>query len=275
MAATGRRYRPMRSLRWRLPALLVAAAALASCTSETPVSQSEPVSTRYLAFLLGSGPASEWNEVTTEIQTATERTKSECMRDRGFAYRPRPLSLRVVLGPELRTTDEEYVNRYGFGISTTPQTDGASAEDPNSTTYAGLTDEAQTAWNVAEYDCESTASGSVTENLDLDGANDLLGRIEALVQADSGFVTAQLDGKRCLSDAGYEFDGAGWADLVGSIADQWQLVDGDGSAAFTAKELVLARAAYDCASPMWVAQQSARKAALAQLDDELSLIVFG
>jgi len=78
-----------------------------------------------------------------------------------------------------------------------------------------------------------------------------------------------------LSDAGYEFDGAGWADLVGSIADQWQLVDGDGRAACTAQELVLARAAYDCASPMWVAQQSARKAALAQLDDELSLIVFG
>lgn len=275
MRSTGRRDRAARAARWRLPVAAVLVLAVAACAADKSNDEARPVATRYISFLLGGSSAAEWNKVTAEIESATERAKFECMRSRGFNYRERPVSMRVVFGPELRPTDQEFIQRYGFGVSTTPPTHSNSDKDPNSDAYFALSRAAQDAWNQAEYDCETAAAASTSESLEIDRANDLLGRIDELVLADRGFLEAQLSWKHCVSDAGYDFEGLGWAELAQSVARDWEAADDQRRANFSAHELAIAQSAYECAGPMWKAERSAREAALSQLDDELVGAVFG
>ena len=98
-------------------------------------SAGDPLDVRYAAVLAGEADGAAWNDVQLDIQRAQERRKGECMRERGFDYRDRPVELRITVGPPLLTTEPDYARQFGFGLSEPIPASVSDVDDPNSPAY--------------------------------------------------------------------------------------------------------------------------------------------
>ncbi|HLE42914.1 MAG TPA: hypothetical protein VJB36_02760 [Methylomirabilota bacterium] len=84
-----------------------------------------------------------------ERQSRVEAAISECMKVQGFEYVPiDPLAQRAAVTGSARLSDEDFLNQFGYGVSTVIGRGGEQA-DPNEQIRAGLSDADRAAYERA------------------------------------------------------------------------------------------------------------------------------
>lgn len=259
-------------------ALVALFASLFACVDESRDGRpDDPLDVRYAAVLAGVADGAEWNDVQLDIQRAQERRKGECMRERGFDYRDRPVELRITVGPPLLTTEPTYARQFGFGLSQPMPSSVSAIDDPNSSRYEALTGASQMAWSGAEVECETSAVEITWDSDGLTAVNSLFDEVEGRVRSSPDVLGAQTEWKACLQRAGYTFTGSSWDDLANEYATRWERTDRDdvgAVAAFRREEVAVASAASDCATPMWATINDVRMAVVVALEPDLAAAVF-
>jgi hypothetical protein len=203
----------------RLLVLALAALLLVSCGDDEPQGQDVVELEDQLGF-------SESGVI--ERQTRVEGVIQRCMKAQGFDYVPvDPLAQRAALTGKARMTDEEFLEQFGYGISTLFGR-GQAESDPNDRIRKSLG-----AADRAAYDRTLWGENpglTFSEAIDSDAANDLGGCTKQATEAVFGGakVLAQIQGKfdeleeritqdqrmvravekwsTCMADQGYRYD---------------------------------------------------------------------
>ena len=106
-----------------LAGAVIAAVVFAACGGDDPAASNTPVELEDQLGFSESGVA--------ERQSRVEGRIRECMKAQGFDYVPvDPLAQRAALTGNARMSDEEFLDQFGYGISTLFGRGGAQA-DPN------------------------------------------------------------------------------------------------------------------------------------------------
>jgi hypothetical protein len=169
-----------------LGALAIALILVAGCGGDEPAPET-PVE---LEDQLGFG-----DESVLERQSRVENRIAECMKAQGFDYVPvDPLAQRAALTGKARMTDEEFLEQFGYGISTmfgrgTPQA------DPNERIRRTLGAADRAAYDRILYG--DSVGLTFAEALDNDAADELGGCTKQATEAVFGgaVVLATLQGK--------------------------------------------------------------------------------
>ncbi len=118
----------------------------------------------YLGF--STDPA-EQEDRFAEQERQRQQFVAQCMAAEGFEYTPVDnASFVVSIGPGGGVDEADYVERYGFGISTTfldgPRLPQDASDDPNLAYLERLTDEEREAYDLALYGDMSQVDGATT-----------------------------------------------------------------------------------------------------------------
>jgi hypothetical protein len=203
----------------RLVVLTLAAVLLVACGDDAPQSQDVVELEDQLGF-------SESGVI--ERQTRVEGVIQRCMKAQGFDYVPvDPLAQRAALTGKARMTDEEFLEQFGYGISTLFGR-GQAESDPNDRIRKSLG-----AADRAAYDRTLWGENpglTFSEAIDSDAATELGGCTKQATEAVFGGATvlAQIQGKfdeleeritqdqrmvravekwsTCMADEGYRYD---------------------------------------------------------------------
>jgi hypothetical protein len=220
-----------------------------------------------------------------ERQSRVEGLIRDCMKEQGFDYVPvDPLAQRAALTGKARMTDEEFLDQFGYGISTLFGR-GSPASDPNERIRRSLGPADRAAYDRALFGespgltfadaidddaaadlggCTKEATGAVfggTEVLaSLQGRFD---QLEERLGQDQRMVRAVEKWSACMKDQGYTYDEPEQIDadlikrfkaIVGSAtpagatapADPKALYDKSALAALKREEVKIARADLAC-----------------------------
>ena len=181
-----------------------------------------------------------------ERQSRVEAGISDCMRAQGFDYVPiDPLAQRAAVTGAARLSDEEFLNQFGYGISTLFGRGGAQS-DPNERIRETLSPADRTAYeralwgeNVGANFAQANDSGDFsrlggctktsTEEVfgGIETLNTLVGKLDELdeqIAQDQRMVRAIEQWTACMADGGYEYEEPD--DIDGDILEQFQEIVG-------------------------------------------------
>jgi hypothetical protein len=266
--------------------VLTAALGLAACGGDDSASSEQPASKKQ-----PSGPVEDQLGFDTAgimaRQSRVEADIRECMKAQGFEYVPiDPFAQRAAVTGASRLSDEDFLNQFGYGISTLWGRGGAQA-DPNQRLRASLSAADRRAYDRALWGENSGAtfqaavdSGDFTKlggctrkatEAVFGGAQvltQLQGKLDQLderILEDQRMVRALERWTACMADAGYryedpdEIDGAltkRMEKIVGPLPGPFatgpasghkpQPYDRSALAALQREEVAVARADYAC-----------------------------
>jgi hypothetical protein len=166
--------------------VIVAASLIAGCGGDEPAPET-PVE---LEDQLGFG-----DEGIVERQSRVEGRIAECMKAEGFDYVPvDPLAQRAALTGKARMSDEEFLEQFGYGISTMFGR-GAPQSDPNERIRRSLGPADQAAYDRTLFG--DNPGLTFAEAIDNDKADQLGGCTKEATDAVFGGATvlASLQGK--------------------------------------------------------------------------------
>jgi hypothetical protein len=203
----------------RLVVLALAALALVACGDDEPQSQDVVELEDQLGF-------SESGVI--ERQTRVEGVIQRCMKAQGFDYVPvDPLAQRAALTGKARLTDEEFLEQFGYGISTLFGR-GQAESDPNDRIRKTLGPADRAAYDRTLWG--ENPGLTFAEAIDSDAATELGGCTKQATEAVFGgaAVLAKIQGKfdeleeritqdqrmvravekwsKCMADKGYRYD---------------------------------------------------------------------
>jgi hypothetical protein len=203
----------------RLVVLALAALVLAACGDDEPQSQDVVELEDQLGFS-DSG--------VIERQTRVEGVIQRCMKAQGFEYVPvDPLAQRAALTGKARLTDEEFLEQFGYGISTLFGR-GQAESDPNDRIRKTLGPADRAAYDRTLWG--ENPGLTFAEAIDSDAATELGGCTKQATEAVFGgaAVLAKIQGKfdeleeritqdqrmvraaekwsKCMADEGYRYD---------------------------------------------------------------------
>jgi hypothetical protein len=180
----------MNHLRRHIPTLVAAAIAtlaLAACGDDEPAAQDTPVELEDQLGFSESGVA--------ERQSRVEGRIRDCMKAQGFDYVPvDPLAQRAALTGKARMTDEEFLDQFGYGISTMFGR-GTKQSDPNEQFRRSLGPADRAAYDRVLWG--DNPGLTFAEAIDNDAATELGGCTKRATEAVFGgaAVLATLQGK--------------------------------------------------------------------------------
>jgi hypothetical protein len=208
----------VRGLRF-ITALALAAALFAGCGEDEP-SNDAPVELEDQLGFSESG--------VIERQTRVENLIRDCMKAQGFDYIPvDPLAQQAALTGQARLTDEEFLEQFGYGISTLFGR-GSPEADPNERIRRGLGAADRAAYDRALWG-ENTGL-TFAEAIDSDAATELGGctrkateqvfggadvlakvqgkfdELEERITQDQRMVRAVERWSKCMADKGYRYE---------------------------------------------------------------------
>ncbi len=224
-----------------LLAVLIAAASLAACGGDKQAGGESGEIEEQLGLSGSSGDA-------IQRQNQVEARIRDCMRAQGFDYTPvDPLAKQAALTGRARTTDEEFIKQFGYGISTLFGR-GSGRADPNEQIRKGLPAADRAAYDRALWGdnpgvtfAEALDTG---EFGDLGGCTKLagdaafgggavliavVGRLDELDEAivqDQRMVRAIEKWSACMRDRGYRYQDADAIDA--DLLERFQAIMGVG-----------------------------------------------
>jgi hypothetical protein len=203
----------------RVLLLALAAILLAACGDDEPQRQRVVELEDQLGFS-ESGVVERQTRVEGEIQS--------CMKAQGFDYVPvDPLAQRAALTGKARMTDEEFLEQFGYGISTLFGRAQAQA-DPNDRIRKSLSPADRAAYDRTLWG--ESPGLTFSEAIDSDAASELGGctkqatekvfggaavlakiqgkfdELEQRITQDQRMVRAVEKWSKCMSDQGYRYD---------------------------------------------------------------------
>jgi hypothetical protein len=170
-----------------LVGVLIAAVLFAGCGGDDPAAPDTPVE---LEDQLGFGESG-----IIERQSRVEGRIQECMKAQGFDYVPvDPLAQRAALTGNARMSDEEFLNQFGYGISTLFGRGGRQS-DPNDRLRKSLGPADRAAYDRALWG--DNPGLTFAEAIDNDAATDLGGCTKKATEAVFGgaAVLSALQGR--------------------------------------------------------------------------------
>jgi hypothetical protein len=202
-----------------LVAVVILASLISGCGEDEP--SSEPPAE--LEDQLGFG-----DEGIVERQARVEGVIQECMKAQGFDYVPvDPLAQRAALTGKARMTDEEFLEQFGYGISTMFGR-GNQTSNPNDSYRKSLSPADRAAYERALWG--ETPGLTFAEAVDNDLADELGGctkratatvfggaallatlqgkfdELEERIVQDQRMVRAVERWSRCMADEGYQYE---------------------------------------------------------------------
>lgn len=182
----------------------------------------------------------------SERQSRVEADISDCMRVQGFDYVPiDPLAQRAAITGSARLSDEDFLNQFGYGISTLYGRGGPQS-DPNERIRDTLSPADRAAYeralwgeNVGANFAQANDSGDFTR---LGGCTKqgteavfgglatltgLVGKLDELderIAQDQRMVRAIEQWSGCMADAGYKYDEPD--DIDGDMLERFQEIVG-------------------------------------------------
>jgi hypothetical protein len=199
--------------------VVVAAVVLVACGDDEPPNQSVVELEDQLGFS---------EEGVVERQTRVEGVIRACMQAQGFEYVPvDPLAQRAALTGKARMTDEEFLEQFGYGISTLFGR-GGQESDPNERIRKSLGPADRAAYDRTLWGENSGLT--FAEAIDSDAAGELGGCTKKATEAVFGGadVLARVQGKfdeleeritqdqrmvraverwsKCMADEGYQYN---------------------------------------------------------------------
>jgi hypothetical protein len=168
-------------------AALVSIVLLASCGGDDPQPADTPVELEDQLGFSESGVAERQSRVEGRIQ--------DCMKAQGFDYVPvDPLAQRAALTGKARMSDEEFLDQFGYGISTLFGR-GGKQSDPNERLRRSLGPADRAAYERALWG--DNPGLTFAEAIDNDAATELGGCTRSATEAVFGGATvlASLQGK--------------------------------------------------------------------------------
>jgi hypothetical protein len=207
---------------WRhalLAAITAGAMVIAACGDDEPA----PTTPVELEDQLGFG-----DEGIVERQSRVEGRIQECMKAQGFDYVPvDPLAQRAALTGKARMSDEEFLQQFGYGISTMFGR-AAPQSDPNERYRRSLDPAGQAAYDRALFG--DNAGLTFAEAIDNDAADELGGctkratdavfggaavlsslqgkfdELEERINQDQRMVRAVEKWSACMAEKGFEYE---------------------------------------------------------------------
>ena len=181
-----------------------------------------------------------------ERQSRVEAAISDCMRAQGFDYVPiDPLAQRAAIAGSARLSDDDFLNQFGYGISTLFGRGGAQA-DPNERIREALSAPDRAAYeralwgeNAGATFAQANDSGDFTrlggctkqstEKVfgGIETLNGLVGKLDGLdeqISQDQRMVRAVEQWSACMTDAGFKYDEPD--DIDGDILERFQGIVG-------------------------------------------------
>ena len=227
-----------RAGRWAALLLVLAAAGLA------------------LASCGGGGAAAPRGSVEDELgfdqagiaerQSRVEAATGDCMKAQGFDYVPiDPLAQRAAVTGSARLSDEDFLNQFGYGISTlygrgSPQSDpNERIRDTLSGADRAAYDRALWGENVGATFAQANDSGDftrlggctkqATEKVfgGVETLTGLVGKLDELderIAQDQRMVRAVEQWSTCMTDAGFKYEEPD--DIDGDLLDRFQAIVG-------------------------------------------------
>ena len=221
-------------------ALLACALVLASCGGDEPTN--EPPAE--LEDQLGFG-----DEGIVERQARVEGAIGECMKAQGFDYVPvDPLAQRAALTGKARMTDEEFLEQFGYGISTLVGR-GGKASNPNEQYRRSLTPADRAAYDRTLWG--QSPGLTFAEAVDNDLADELGGctkratsavfggaallstlqakfdQLEERIVQDQRMVKAVERWSQCMADEGYRYEEP--EEIDADLIERFQSILGSGT----------------------------------------------
>ena len=181
-----------------------------------------------------------------ERQSRVEAAIGECMKAQGFEYVPiDPLAQRAAVTGSARLSDEDFLQQFGYGISTLYGRASAQA-DPNERIRESLSDADRAAYdralwgeNVGATFAEANDSGDftrlggctkqATEQVFggvavLTGLVSKLDDLDERIAQDQRMVRATEQWSQCMADAGFKYEEPD--DIDGAILDKFKAIAG-------------------------------------------------
>ena len=181
-----------------------------------------------------------------ERQSRVEAAISDCMRAQGFDYVPiDPLAQRAAIAGSARLSDEDFLNQFGYGISTLFGRGGPQS-DPNERVRDALSSADRAAYDRALWgDNPGATFGQANDSGDftrLGGCtkqstelvfggiailNGLVGKLDELdeqIAQDQRMVRAVEQWSACMTDAGFKYEEPD--DIDGDILEHFQAIVG-------------------------------------------------
>jgi hypothetical protein len=168
-------------------AVLIAAAAIAGCGGDDPAAPDTPVELEDQLGFSESGVAERQSRVEARIR--------DCMKAQGFDYVPvDPLAQRAAVTGKARMSDEEFLDQFGYGISTLFGRGGGQS-DPNERLRKSLGAADRAAYDRALWG--DNPGLTFAEAIDNDAASELGGCTKRATEAVFGgaAVLSTLQGK--------------------------------------------------------------------------------
>jgi hypothetical protein len=203
----------------RLILVALAAALLAACGDDEPPTRDVVELEDQLGFS---------DEGVVERQTRVEGIIQDCMKAQGFDYVPvDPLAQRAALTGRARMTDEQFLEQFGYGISTLFGRGGAES-DPNDRIRKSLSPADRAAYDRTLWG--ENPGLTFAEAIDSDAATELGGctkkateavfggaavlakvqgrfdELEERITQDQRMVRAVEKWSTCMADEGYQYD---------------------------------------------------------------------
>jgi hypothetical protein len=243
------------------------------CTDNSGTVTPVDLKTRAAFVDLGLGDDAFTDQFLLDVQRDVEVRAAECMRDRGFEFEQRPPEASVGTGPAFVSTSVEFAENYGFGLSMPPSFEPQSITDVNFDTYQLLTTAERSAWDLAESTCYQTARDDSYTQSGRAAVDGLYEDVLTAALADPTVVAAWEDWKACVERAGIETVAPYHWTLVDEFQARWEQVDQNDAAAverFRSEEFAAAKAAAECAEPVWPQLADARFRKLELIDPVLA-----
>jgi hypothetical protein len=221
-------------------ALVACGLVLASCGSDEPTN--EPPAE--LEDQLGFG-----DEGIVERQARVEGSISECMKAQGFDYVPvDPLAQRAALTGKARMSDEEFLEQFGYGISTLVGR-GGKTSNPNEQYRRSLTPADRAAYDRTLWG--ESPGLTFAEAVDNDLADELGGctkratsavfggaailstlqakfdQLEERIVQDQRMVKAVERWSQCMADEGYRYEEP--EEIDADLIERFQSIMGSGT----------------------------------------------
>jgi len=188
-----------------------------------------------------------------ERQSRVEAAISDCMRAQGFDYVPiDPLAQRAAVTGSTRLSDEDFLNQFGYGISTLYGRGGPTS-DPNERIRDTLAPADRAAYvralwgeNEGANFAQANDSGDFTRlgGCTKKGTEEVFGGVETLtglvgkldelderIVQDQRMVRAIEQWTACMADAGYEYEDPD--DIDADLLERFQEIVGPNVAAGT------------------------------------------
>jgi outer membrane murein-binding lipoprotein Lpp len=203
-----------------LAAAVIALVLIAGCGGDEPAVQSTPVELEDQLGFSESGVA--------ERQSRVEGRIRDCMKAQGFDYVPLdPLAQRAALTGNARMTDEEFLEQFGYGISTLFGR-GTQESDPNARLRRSLGPADRAAYDRSLWG--DNPGLTFAEAIDNDAATELGGctkrateavfggaavlstlqgkfdELEERINQDQRMVRAVEKWSACMAERGYRYD---------------------------------------------------------------------